>query len=179
MIEDEEYFKLRNQLRNIKKIQAPENFEIKLKEKIHKTFEQDNSAITVKKYKLIPAFVILTVIILTIVFINLLFNDEYQDALQIEARQRVDILSFSNNQSPFPLSDIVTEEFQSNHLNDQNRTNQGESSPNKSSQNVITNYSQTQSIISKKQLNFMKPVTSKEEAIRIQILKQKLLKGEI
>ncbi|HSL88419.1 MAG TPA: hypothetical protein VK870_03870 [Ignavibacteriaceae bacterium] len=84
-------------LKNLKKIEAPVGFEQKLWNKINSSdAQQKQSLLTKLSTRLIPAFAVAATAILLFVVIENSAN-EYQDPFMIEPEERTDLISFSTD----------------------------------------------------------------------------------
>lgn len=174
-MEEKKFEKLINDLKKLRKVEAPDNFEFKLQTKLQNSSIEEPSS-TKKTYKLVPAFAFASIIVLLFILYSP-FSDEYEDPFEIQPRIREDIIAYSDNENQAPLSEILNDSFKENDSNLQRRLNDMQSNP-KEELNKLNSSSaiaQPQIIISKDDLNFTRSVISDEEKLQVQLLKQKLM----
>lgn len=175
-MEDEKVERLINDLRNLRKKEAPDNFEFRLKAKLQNSASEEPALIK-KDKKLIPAFVLASVVLLLFIIYRP-FTDEYEDPFQIQPQIREDIIAYSENEDKAHLSELINDSFRESDSNFQgNIAGPKYKIPQNSQDLNDRNYSsnQYQFSISKEDLNFTRPVMNEEEKKQVQLLKQKLM----
>lgn len=95
--DENKYKKLIDDLKNLKKIDAPIGFEQKLLNKINSSdIQQKQSVWTKLSVRLVPAFAVAATAVILFVVIDNSAN-EYQDPFMIEPEERKDLISFSTD----------------------------------------------------------------------------------
>jgi len=95
--DENKYKNLIDDLKNLKKIEAPVGFEQKLWNKINSSDTKEKQSLLTKlSARLIPAFAVAATAILLFVVIENSAN-EYQDPFMIEPEERTDLISFSTD----------------------------------------------------------------------------------
>jgi hypothetical protein len=175
-MEEKKFEKLINDLNNLRKVEAPDNFEFKLQTKLQNLSDEEYLP-TKRPNKLIPAFALASIVVLLFIIYRP-FADEYEDPFQIQPQVREDIIAFSETEGQAPLSDLLNDSFKENDSNIQKKLTEQSNRNQKDLQDLNKNLSaaqQYQLSISKEDLNFTRPVMSDEEIKQVQVLKQKLM----
>ena len=175
-MEEKKFERLINDLKNLRKAEAPDNFEFKLQTKLQNISEEEFLP-TKKTNKLIPAFAFASIVVLLFIIYRP-FEDEYEDPFQIQPQVREDIIAFSETEGQAPLSDLLNDSFKENDSNAQKNLTEQSNRNQKDKQDLNKNLSSSQQYqfsISKEDLNFTRPVMSDEEVKQVQVLKQKLM----
>lgn len=175
-MEDKKFERLINDLNNLEKIEAPDNFEIKLQEKLNTALTKEYSK-TKKINKLIPAFALsITIILLFLIYRP--FNDEYEDPFQIQPQIREDVIALTESDDKSNLNELLNETNKENDSNLHRSTSKNRDSNQQQLEQFDESYLSDQNTkfqISKEELNFIKPVMSDEEKMQVQLLKQKIM----
>lgn len=171
-MEEKKFEKLINDLKNLSKIEAPDNFEFLLQNKINNFIEKEFPE-TRRNFNLIPIFAFTSIIV--ILFLIFQPSDEYVDPLQIEPQMREDLIVYDEDLSISAFSEIINDSFIESDTSPQNFKNNQESYTNKiiETENNVSNIKNI--TISKEELNFVKPLLSEEEIKKVQALKKKIL----
>lgn len=175
-MEEKKFERLINDLKNLRKVEAPDNFEFKLQTKLQNSSDEEYLP-TKKTSKLIPAFALASIIVLLFIIYRP-FADEYEDPFQIQPQVREDIIAFSETEGQAPLSDLLNDSFKENDSNTQRNFSEQENQNQKDLKDFNKNFSSSQQYqisISKEDLNFTRPVMSDEEVKQVQFLKKKLM----
>lgn len=175
-MEEKKFERLINDLKNLRKVEAPDNFEFKLQTKLQNLSDVEYLP-TKRTNKLITAFALASIVVLLFIIYRP-FADEYEDPFQIQPQVREDIIAFSETEGQAPLSDLLNDSFKENDSNIQKNLTEQSKRNQKDLQDLNKNLSaaqQYQLSISKEDLNFTRPVMSDEEIKQVQVLKQKLM----
>jgi hypothetical protein len=182
-MKDKKLEQLLNDLRSLRKVEAPDNFEFnlqtRLKNQIFNSVELDDeyhsSSKSLRKFTPALAFVSLAVLIFTILQ---LFTEVQEDPLQIQPQIREDIIAYSEGKNKAPISELLNDSFiygDSNVERSLSRQNDDTQKESHISNERARKLNQYQFSISKEELNFIRPVMSDEEIKQVQHLKQKLI----
>lgn len=174
---EEKFFeRIINDLKSLRKVEAPDNFEFKLQTKLHNLSNEEYLP-KKRKNKFIPAFAFASLVVLLFIIYRP-FADEYEDPFQIEPLVREDIIAFSETEGQAPLSDLLNNSFKKNDSNNQKKLTEQSNRNQKDKEDLnkkLSSFQQYHFSISKEDLNFTRPVMSDEELKQVQILKQKLM----
>jgi len=175
IMENKKFENLINDLKNLRRIDAPDNFEFRLQTKLQKTSSEEKLSIQ-KTKKLIPAFALASIIILLFIIYSP-FADDYEDPFQIQPQVREDIIAYSENETNSDLSEFLNDSYIENYSDSQTNLAEQKNSDQKVSADLKSksSYQPYQVSISKDDLNFIRPVMNDEEIKEVQMLKQKLL----
>ncbi len=174
-MEEKKFENLINDLKNLRKIKAPDNFEFKLQTRINNLLEKEPE-IEKKNYRLVTSIAFASVlVILSVIFRP--FAEDYEDPFEIQPQLREDLIAISENSNAQPLNAILNDSFKESDSNLQKGNPSSKSNlPEKLNDiNSSSTDNQTQFTISKEDLNFTRPVMNDEEIKQVQILKQKLM----
>jgi hypothetical protein len=174
-MEEKKFENLINDLKNLRKINAPDNFEFNLQTRINNLSEKEPEIVK-KKYRLVTTIAFASVVVILFI-ISRPFAEDYEDPFQIQPQLREDLIAISENSNALPLNDIINDSFKESDSNLQKGIASSKSNlPEKLNDiNSSSADNQVQFTISKKDLNFTRPVMNDEEIRQVQILKQKLM----
>ena len=137
IMEDKKFENLINDLKNLRRIDAPDNFEFRLQTKLQNTSSEEKLSIP-KTKKLIPAFALASIIILLFIIYSP-FADDYEDPFQIQPQVREDIIAYSENETNSDLSEFLNDSYIENYSDSQTNLAEQKNSDQKVSADLKSN----------------------------------------